>query len=127
LGLEFEHLKLEAHQLALAGCVLLFDDEKPPYLIILRLLQVPFYGDRPKKAVGTGEEFRPSCVSIPPAASPGIGSVSGSSGSVLRQVGKKGIMVLSRLYAAGGRFGREHLHFGGIHIDGGAPDTLPVR
>ena len=35
-------------------------------------------------------------------------------------------MVLSLLHAAGGWFGREHLHVAGNHLDAGAPDALSV-
>jgi hypothetical protein len=49
-----------------------------------------------------------------------------SSGSVFWEVGKKRIMVFFRMHAAGGWFGREHLHIGGIHLDARALYTLSV-
>ena len=53
--------------------------------------------------------------------------VSGSSRNVFWQVGKKGIKVLSLLFAAGGWFGREHLHIAGNHLDACAPNPFSIR
>src|SRR6266571_2639228 len=54
-----------------------------------------------------------------------------SSRCVFREVRKEGILVLSLLYAAGDKLGREHLHLVGNHLDTRAlyfltVDVLPL-
>src|SRR6266516_7147516 len=48
------------------------------------------------------------------------------SGRFFRQIGKKGIVVLSDLYAASDRLGGEHLHIAGNHLDARALYSFAV-